>query len=80
MSDQDNDKWKKKKKEPFLHPRLLEKSLIDDDDRFKDFDDLHPPRRDPEGCRKLGLWLVWSTITLVFFILMLIYWLRWRPQ
>jgi len=78
MSDIENDTWKKKKKEPFLHPGFIEEPLVDEGDRYRDFDDLHPPPKEPDGCHKAVLWFVWSSIGLAFLLIMFFYWLRWR--
>ncbi len=77
MSDIDTDKWKKKKKEPFLHPGFIEEPLLNTDNRYKDFDDLNPPHREPNEFRKGVLWFVWGTITFAFLTIMFLYWLRW---
>jgi len=60
-----------------LNPQFIEEPLIGAEDRYNDFDDLNPPHRESDGCRKGLLWFVWSTIALAFFIIMFLYWLRW---
>jgi len=77
MSDIDNNKWNDKKREIPLHPKIMEKPLIEKD-RYKDFDDLNPPHRDRSGCRQSLGFFVWMTASLVFFLIMFLYWLKWR--
>ena len=77
MSDIESNEWNDKKQEVRLNPRLIERP-VREKDRYEDFDDLNPPHRERDGCQRFLRYFVWMTITLVFLITMLLYWLKWR--
>ena len=77
MSTIESNEWKNdKKREPFLSPNLIERPLIEDD-RYKDFDDLKP-RKDHSGYRWGLDGIIALIILMVFLLIMLLYWIKWR--